>query len=67
MFLATYPRRGAESTKFVSGHVLVAGGARGLTGAPCLASMAAMRAGAGYVTVCVPDAFNDIFEIELPR
>jgi hydroxyethylthiazole kinase-like uncharacterized protein yjeF len=63
--LATYPRRGAESTKFVSGHVLVAGGARGLTGAPCLASMAAMRAGAGYVTVLVPDALNDIFEIKL--
>ncbi len=63
--LAAYPRRGAESTKFASGHVLVAGGARGLTGAPCLASMAAMRAGAGYVTVCVPDALNDIFEIKL--
>ena len=63
--LATYPRRGAESTKFVSGHVLVAGGSRGLTGAPCLSSLAAMRAGAGYVTVCVPDALNDIFEIKL--
>jgi NAD(P)H-hydrate epimerase len=63
--LGTYPRRGAESTKFASGHVLVAGGSRGLTGAPCLASMAAMRAGAGYVTVCVPDALNDIFEIKL--
>lgn len=63
--LATYPRRGAESTKFASGHVLVAGGARGLTGAPCLAALAAMRAGAGYVTVCVPDALNDIFEVKL--
>jgi NAD(P)H-hydrate epimerase len=63
--LASYPRRGAESTKFASGHVLVAGGARGLTGAPCLASMAAMRAGAGYVTACVPDSLNDIFEIKL--
>jgi hydroxyethylthiazole kinase-like uncharacterized protein yjeF len=63
--LATYPRRGAESTKFVSGHVLVAGGSRGLTGAPCLSSLAAMRAGAGYVTACVPDALNDIFEIKL--
>jgi NAD(P)H-hydrate epimerase len=27
--------------------------------------MAAMRAGAGYVTACVPDALNDIFEIKL--
>ena len=46
------PRR--ASTKFSSGHVLVAGGSRGLTGAPCLAAEAAMRAGAGYVTCCVP-------------
>ena len=46
--------RGPASTKFSSGHVLVAGGSRGLTGAPCLASMAAMRAGAGYVTALVP-------------
>jgi len=63
--LDTYVRRGAESTKFASGHVLVAGGSRGLTGAPCLSSLAAMRAGAGYVTACVPDALNDIFEIKL--
>jgi NAD(P)H-hydrate epimerase len=63
--LATYPRRGQDSTKFASGHVLVAGGSRGLTGAPCLSALAAMRAGAGYVTACVPDALNDIFEIKL--
>jgi NAD(P)H-hydrate epimerase len=48
------PRRGAASTKFSSGHVLVAGGSRGLTGAPRLSALAAMRAGAGYVTACVP-------------
>ena len=48
------PRRGRGSTKFDSGHVLVCGGSPGLTGAPCLAAEAAMRAGAGYVTACVP-------------
>jgi hydroxyethylthiazole kinase-like uncharacterized protein yjeF len=63
--LSSYPSRGAESTKFASGHVLVAGGSRGMTGAPCLASLAAMRAGAGYVTACVPAALNDIFEVKL--
>jgi len=63
--LATYPRRGQDTTKFASGHVLVAGGSRGLTGAPCLAAMGAMRAGAGYVTACVPAALNDIFEVKL--
>jgi NAD(P)H-hydrate epimerase len=48
------PRRHAGSTKFISGHVLVVGGSRGLTGAPRMASHASMRAGAGYVTACVP-------------
>ena len=48
------PRRGRESTKFAAGAVLVCGGSTGLTGAPCLACEAAMRAGAGYVTALVP-------------
>jgi NAD(P)H-hydrate epimerase len=59
------PRRGAASTKFTSGHVLVVGGSTGLTGAPCLAAEAAMRAGAGYVTCCVPASLNAIFEMRL--
>jgi hydroxyethylthiazole kinase-like uncharacterized protein yjeF len=59
------PRRGANSTKFSSGRVLVAGGSRGLTGAPCLAALAAARAGAGYVTVCVPESLSAIFESRL--
>jgi NAD(P)H-hydrate epimerase len=59
------PRRGAESTKFASGHVLVVGGSRGLTGAPTMASQAAMRAGAGYVTACVPASLEVIFEVRL--
>jgi hydroxyethylthiazole kinase-like uncharacterized protein yjeF len=63
--LASLPRRGAASTKFVSGHVLVVGGSRGLTGAPCMAAMAAGRAGAGYVTACVPASLQAIFEARL--
>jgi NAD(P)H-hydrate epimerase len=59
------PRRGAASTKFAAGSVLVCGGSTGLTGAPCLASEAAMRAGAGYVTACVPRSLNAIFESRL--
>ncbi len=58
--LALLPRREASSTKFVSGHVLVAGGSRGLTGAPRMAAEASMRAGAGYVTACVPASLQDI-------
>jgi NAD(P)H-hydrate epimerase len=52
--LELLPRRGAASTKFSSGHVLIVGGSRGLTGAPRMAAQASMRAGAGYVTACVP-------------
>ena len=58
--LALLPSRAAGWTKFTSGHVLVAGGARGLTGAPSLASEAAQRAGAGYVTACVPASAQPI-------
>jgi ADP-dependent NAD(P)H-hydrate dehydratase / NAD(P)H-hydrate epimerase len=58
--LDALPRRAASSTKFSSGHVLVVGGSRGLTGAPRMAAQAAMRAGAGYVTVCVPASLQAI-------
>ena len=63
--MAVAPRRGADSTKFASGHVLVVGGSRGLTGAPCMTSESAMRAGAGYVTACVPASLQSVFETRL--
>ena len=63
--LSSDPAAPAGSTKFTSGHVLVAGGSRGLTGAPCLAAGAAMRAGAGYVTACIPGSLEAIFEARL--
>jgi ADP-dependent NAD(P)H-hydrate dehydratase / NAD(P)H-hydrate epimerase len=59
------PRRGHESTKFAAGSVLVCGGSIGLTGAPCMAAESAMRAGAGYVTACVPTSLNMVFELRL--
>jgi hydroxyethylthiazole kinase-like uncharacterized protein yjeF len=60
--LDVLPVRAAHWTKFTSGHVLVAGGAGGLTGAPTLAAEAAMRAGAGYVTALVPASAEAVFE-----
>ena len=59
------PRRDGDSTKFAAGSVLVCGGSTGLTGAPCLASMSAMRAGAGYVTALIPGSLNLVFEQRL--
>jgi hydroxyethylthiazole kinase-like uncharacterized protein yjeF len=61
------PRRGAQSTKFSSGQVGVAGGSRGLTGAVRMTSLAAIRAGAGYATVAVPADLNLVFEIAQPE
>jgi NAD(P)H-hydrate epimerase len=58
--LDVLPHRGGSTTKFDSGHVLVAGGSLGLTGAPRMAVHAAMRAGAGYVTACVPASLQPI-------
>ena len=63
--LALAPRRGAESTKFSSGEVLIVGGSRGLTGAPCMAAGAAIRAGAGYATVACPASLEPIIEVKL--
>ena len=63
--LETLPRRGADSTKFSSGQVLIVGGSRGLTGAVCMAAAAATRAGAGYATVAVPADLETVFELKL--
>ena len=63
--LRDMPRRGTDSTKFTSGNVVVIGGSRGLTGAPCMAALAAMRAGAGYVTVAAPASLELSFTVRL--
>jgi hydroxyethylthiazole kinase-like uncharacterized protein yjeF len=46
--------RGADGNKGKFGHVLILGGAYGKAGAPSMAALAAMRAGAGLVTAAVP-------------
>jgi NAD(P)H-hydrate epimerase len=57
------PRRGAASSKFTSGTVTVIGGSRGVTGAPIMAAHAAMRAGAGYVSIATGQANEAAFAI----
>jgi NAD(P)H-hydrate epimerase len=52
--LTEVPRRSARDNKYTAGHVLVVGGSRGMTGAAALASRAAFRADAGYVTIAAP-------------
>ncbi len=63
--LREVPRRSAGSTKFSSGNVFIIGGSRGLTGAPCMSALAAMRAGAGYVTVGAPASLELSFTVRL--
>jgi hydroxyethylthiazole kinase-like uncharacterized protein yjeF len=58
--LDALPRREVAWTKFKSGQVVVAGGSRGLSGAPAMAARASMRAGAGYVTACVPASVQTV-------
>ncbi len=58
-------KRKPDTHKGDYGHVLIVGGSRGLSGAVCLSAKAALRSGAGLVTVGVPKSLNDIFEIKL--
>ena len=48
-----------------AGRVHVVGGSPGLTGAPCLAGQAAMRMGAGLITVIVPRSLHPVVEAKL--
>lgn len=54
------PRRPRESHKGLYGHVLIVGGSRGMGGAPTLAARAALRTGAGLVTVAAPETAQRI-------
>lgn len=48
-----------------AGRVHVIGGFPGMTGAPCLAGNAAVRMGAGLVTVAVPSSLRPVVEAKL--
>ncbi len=63
--LDLFPHRQRFGSKFDSGVVAIAGGSRGLTGAPALAALAAARAGAGYVQVAVPESAQPALALRL--
>ncbi len=59
------PTRADDAHKGSCGRILIAGGSRGMAGAPCLAARAALRGGAGLVKVAVPCGIWDIVAIKL--
>ena len=59
------PPRSASSHKGTYGHAGILAGSVGKTGAAALAAKAALRIGAGLVTVGVPASVNDVLEAKL--
>lgn len=59
------PERVGHGHKGRFGHVLIAGGSRGLTGAPALAAGGAQAVGAGLVTVAVPASLEPVLAKKL--
>lgn len=59
--------RAIDSNKGMYGHVMVMGGAAGKAGAPAMASLAALRAGAGLVTAAVPHSILNTVALITPE
>lgn len=57
------PRK-LDAHKSSHGHLLVLAGSPGMTGAAYMSGMAAMRTGAGLVTIGVPQSLHDIMEVK---
>lgn len=53
-----FGRRAPDAHKGDFGHILVIGGSVGKAGAPAMAGMAALRAGAGLVTIACPKSIQ---------
>jgi NAD(P)H-hydrate epimerase len=63
--LPQLPVRAAEAHKGDFGRVFVIAGSRGMVGAGCLAAKAALRSGAGLVTLAVPASVWDVAATKL--
>jgi NAD(P)H-hydrate epimerase len=61
------PSRVMDSNKGMYGKVLVIGGSRGKSGAAAMAGQAALRAGAGLVTVATAESVLSIVAVSMPE
>ncbi len=59
------PRRAPEANKGDCGKVMIVGGSPGMSGAPCLAALGALRCGSGLVTVGTPKSQQPIAAVKL--
>lgn len=62
---ASLPARRPSSHKGTFGHAGIIAGSVGKTGAAAMAANAAIRVGAGLVTVAIPSSVNDVLEAKL--
>jgi len=63
--LPRLPPRRPDAHKGDFGHVLVVAGSPGMTGAACMAAQSAQMAGAGLVTLALPESLNLVAEVKL--
>ena len=59
-----FPPRPLDAHKGSVGRVLVVAGSRGMAGAACLTAQAALRTGAGLVTLACPEGLLDVVQIK---
>lgn len=64
--ILSQPRR-LNSNKGLYGHALIVGGSMGKSGAPTMASTAALRIGAGLVTCAVPRSIQPVVAGAIPE
>ncbi len=59
------PRRPLRAHKYSVGKILVLGGSRKFTGAPCMSALGALRAGAGAVVLGFPKSIHTVLARKL--
>ena len=62
--IPNFPERAADAHKGTVGRVLVVAGSPGMSGAAYLCAQAALRSGAGIVTIACPESIHSALEIK---